>query len=60
MSIVEASDTFESSSEFFRLIGEFHPAITGEVRTPEVAENPAEEEEVYPGFREAEIQAADL
>ena len=60
MSVVEASDTSESSSESVRLISEFHPAITGEVVSAEVAENPTEEEEVYPGFREAEIQAAEL
>ena len=57
---MEASDTSESSSESVKLIGEYHPAITGEVVPAEVAENPTEEEEVYPGFREAEIQTADL
>ena len=60
MSVVEASDASESTDDSVQYVGSSNPLVEGEVLA-ENTENPTahEEVDVYPGFRQAEIEAAD-
>ena len=60
MSVVEASDASESIDDSVQYVGSSNPLVEGEVLV-ENTENPTapEEEDVYPGFRQVEIEAAD-